>query len=282
MPDEDEPTEVWHPVPAGWIRVAPEPPRRLRWNLWGRLDEVRTGRVPFDARKPAHWLAGGIAGFVILILVWELVDQSLAALQGAGPTGGGGGSLWILLGFNLVFLVTPAVVWVVIMYEGGWRALATRLLLRSDHLFLDVLIGVGLGVAGILVSFVVSLLYAAAGGSTDNPLVEDLSKELTWGLVFFIPFVAAVSEEIFFRGFLQMRIGVIPGSVAFGFVHLSYQTPLQVIVPLLLGLVLTAGMLGRRSLVPALVGHFMFNFIVLALLKVVPTGDPVGALWSLL
>lgn len=114
------------------------------------------------------------------------------------------------------------------------------------------------------------ILYALnqAGVFHEDPseVLVELRPVLTWDLIILIPISSALSEEIFFRGFLQPRLGLVPTALLFGLVHIGYGTVLQVVVPVVLGLFF--GLLYRwtRTLWAPIAGHFAFNFLQLLLL----------------
>lgn len=271
--DPEPEVAVWHPVGPGEGGPVPPPSKMplqpLPTNWFSRLDELRRARKPWNPRRVSHWVAAiGLWGLVGLMFAGLLLEVFgiLAADQAAGPMDPAELATGLVL--NLIIFVGVPVLWVAVMYHGDtWAALQERLLLRTHHVGKDIGIGIGAGVVGLIITVGVTMVFEALGWMTDNPVVEQLGPQLTWALVFFIPFVAAVSEEIFFRGFLQPRIGMVGANVLFGFVHLSYQTPLQVLVPMLLGFLFSWTMLRRRSLLPAIVGHFVFNFVALTLVK---------------
>ena len=90
-------------------------------------------------------------------------------------------------------------------------------------------------------------------------------------LFFIIPFLSALSEEIFFRAFLQMRMAkygqsfaIVASSLLFGIAHLSYGNLLQIAVPFAFGIVLGCLMVKNENIVAPFSAHFTFNFIQLA------------------
>jgi len=92
-------------------------------------------------------------------------------------------------------------------------------------------------------------------------------------LLIAVPFLAAVSEETFFRGLLQMEVArwkgqplaIVLTSMLFGLAHLSYGHPLQILVPFLLGIVLAYLMMKTKNIMAPMAAHFTFNFIQLAI-----------------
>jgi membrane protease YdiL (CAAX protease family) len=79
---------------------------------------------------------------------------------------------------------------------------------------------------------------------------------------------AGVVEEIFFRGFLQRRLGMMPAAVLFVVAHASYQAPLSLVGIGALAVVFALLTRWRGNVWPAVVAHFFFDAV--QLLVVVP------------
>ncbi|MBN1201224.1 MAG: CPBP family intramembrane metalloprotease [Anaerolineae bacterium] len=94
------------------------------------------------------------------------------------------------------------------------------------------------------------------------------SVDTLW-LAFLLAAVAAVSEEIAFRGALQPVFGFWPTAVLFALTHLQYTlTPATLII---LVVAVAFGWLRQRySTTAAIVAHFFYNFIPLALSVAAP------------
>jgi membrane protease YdiL (CAAX protease family) len=90
----------------------------------------------------------------------------------------------------------------------------------------------------------------------------------------FMLFVA-IWEEFVFRGFMLTRLHAVfkrwwltipVGAVLFGFGH-GYEGGLAMVQTMLLGLILGALFVWRKSLVPGIVFHFLNNFLAFLLLR---------------
>jgi membrane protease YdiL (CAAX protease family) len=80
---------------------------------------------------------------------------------------------------------------------------------------------------------------------------------------------AGVVEELFFRGFLQPRIGLGLSSLFFVVAHINYGQPLMLVGVALLSLFFGWLTVWRKSIWAAVVAHFVFDAI--QLLIVIPT-----------
>lgn len=116
-------------------------------------------------------------------------------------------------------------------------------------LLLELSIGIISSITGIPISTNVNMVFGAA------PL---------WFLIFAVV-VAPINEEIFFRGLLVTRIGILPSAVLFGILHASYNSTfgVEIIAAFIFGLL--AGYVFKRtkSLYPSIAAHMLVNALAL-------------------
>ncbi|HDS59723.1 MAG TPA: CPBP family intramembrane metalloprotease [Thermoplasmatales archaeon] len=182
------------------------------------------------------------------------------------------GTLFFSLLLNLLVMGGASFLYVLARYGGPWRRVLHRLFFRREGWRESLALGAGVGIALLLLSGLVVLLFQALGFSLDNPLAESIMDNLTPFLLVAVPLLAALSEETFFRGLLQMEmarwrgqpVAIAVTSLLFGLAHLSYGQPLQVLIPFLLGLALGLLMMKTRNLLAPIAAHFTFNFAQLA------------------
>lgn len=241
----------------------------------GFVDPLR--RAPFLVLL-ALVLAFGVFAGLATVGVSESPDFS------AVPTA----QLFLL---HALFLVTLAC-W----YALGWggfapaggshaRELASQLGLRAVRLDVELGIGVLAGLAGwlgvltILVG--VGLVIYAVGGQ--GALPEAPPAAIVWiaglpvALRLALALSAGVVEELFFRGFLQPRLGLAGATCLFVLAHLSYDQPLMLVGITLLSLFYGALVIWRQSLWAAIVAHALFDAVQLLVviplaLRFVPAG----------
>ena len=124
----------------------------------------------------------------------------------------------------------------------------------------DFALGLGVGLA------IVQLSQWAAGRV---PAFRDMSDALSEILrplshrdVFAQAFFSALAEELFFRGFLQPRLGLHLTSLLFGFVHFPRDRRLRIWQPLgiVLGYLLGWMFAARGSIVAPFLTHFAVNY----------------------
>jgi membrane protease YdiL (CAAX protease family) len=97
---------------------------------------------------------------------------------------------------------------------------------------------------------------------------------------------AGVFEELFFRGFLQPRVGVLASTALFAVAHLGYGQPLMLVGITLLSLLYAVLVRWRQSIWAAIAAHAVFDAV--QMLLVIPSaldllggGAPVAALLRL-
>lgn len=137
-------------------------------------------------------------------------------------------------------------------------------------------IGLAAGAAGwvmviLLMLAVVAVVWALGG---EEVLPTEPPELIPWvaGLPLLvrtaIGVTAGVVEELFFRGFLQPRVGIALSSALFVMAHLSYEQPFMLIGIAALSLLFAALVRWRRTILPAIAAHAVFDLI--QLLIVVP------------
>lgn len=189
--------------------------------------------------------------------------------------------LFLLQGLLLLALL----LWFVLGYAGtgpgGERGglgvtFARQFGLRSGDPYAELGIGVVAGVAGWLM--VIALMLAvvgtvwALGGEDYLPKEPPELIPIVAGLPFLVRVAvgvtAGVVEELFFRGFLQPRVGIAASSLLFVMAHLSYDQPFMLVGIAALSVLFALLVRWRRSILAAIAAHAAFDLI--QLLIVVP------------
>lgn len=173
--------------------------------------------------------------------------------------------------FTLVTMALIPVLWAWRTRIGGWAG--AKQYLGLHHAGRGIAMGVlwGFGLLALLV--VAGLVMQLLGYTPDNASTEAVLKAAPLPLGLFLALSAGVGEEIFFRGLAQKRLGVIGQAILFGLFHASYGTLLQVIAPLILGLIF--GLMVRRgkSLWVPIAAHVTFDAVQFTLASFAPTAN---------
>jgi membrane protease YdiL (CAAX protease family) len=247
---------------GGWIPVGPAPA------------PAPAPTAP-DALRPgtASILWSVLLGLDLALLGLSLLYAALDVLTGKGQalTGGPGlrTVLWAQVAFNLLTLGLIPLAWVVGTRARPWEG-AVRYL-HLEHPARGAAQGVLWGVASVAALVVLGSVLRRVGYDPPNAQADAILSAVTPALALALAFSAAVGEEIFFRGLMQRWLGVGGQALLFGLFHLSYATPLQVVIPALLGL--GFGVLVRRGapLWTTMVAHFLYDGVQL-LSKFLPHG----------
>lgn len=224
-----------------------------------------TAKPGFDPRSTVHTVA-------LVFVVYLLGTQFISFVLEGGLAGVAAGFAEGLTAWDLVLNGLPLIVIPVLGVGLGVRRTLPQAL---DRLGIGGLSLRGLGVAAAVT--VALLILVSVVGSTWQLLVppetfeeqtqasEALADSVTtvW-LALVLAASAAISEEIAFRGALQPIFGFWPTAIIFALTHMQYAlTPATLII---LGVAVAFGWIRMRyNTTVAMVTHFLYNFIPLAL-----------------
>jgi len=78
--------------------------------------------------------------------------------------------------------------------------------------------------------------------------------------------VRPIAEEIFFRGFLTQKTGLLFSSIFFALAHMFYYSIAEIIGAFVLGLILAYFYLKTKNLYPNILSHIGYNLIIISLI----------------
>ena len=148
------------------------------------------------------------------------------------------------------------------------KDVARELGLYSRGLTVDAKNALGLLVALLMVSVGLSLTLAALNLNDLEKVAGQITKVGTkapWFLYYLLS-ARVVAEEVFFRGFLAKKFGILPSSLAFAFAHASYGSVSEVIGALVLGGLLAWVYKANQNIVPNIFAHVAYNLVILKFL----------------
>lgn len=238
------------------------------------------GGARYEPSDAGHVLAGAL----LVVTLQFLVGRALVALalQAEGGVVGVATTRADVLASAFVLAaltVATSLAWVGFVEGRRGREMARALLLASPvrrrardarPLRTTLLLGLGLGVAAILGALLLSWLWAtwavrAGGEPPSDEVARGIARSLGIGGILVATALSAFHEELFFRGLLAPRVGVVAQAVVFGVAHGAYGTGLQLTVTLLLGLAFGVAAMRTRSLWVPVVAHGVFNLFNLLL-----------------
>jgi sodium transport system permease protein len=192
---------------------------------------------------------------------------------------------------QLLFLAAPALLFVLVGRYAGAATLALRVptARATGAALLIILGGIPLGwLIAWLQSFVLEMPYEFLQALQQMVTAGDAPR-LLW-LLALVAVTPAVCEELVFRGVLlsglRSRLGMaasVGGSaLVFGAFHLSFETAIRFLPTVWLGLLLAYVVWETRSILPAMLMHFVNNAFVVVLASTPalrdrfadPTGQP--------
>ncbi len=110
------------------------------------------------------------------------------------------------------------------------------------------------------------ILHAA--GLLDNQgvmkLVSTQAAQAPLALILSVVILAPIAEELFFRGYLLKRIGVVPQAVLFTVLHFGYGSVSEVFTTLAMGIVFGLYVQKNKELYSPLFAHGLYNLLVVA------------------
>jgi len=174
-------------------------------------------------------------------------------------------SVFAVHGMLLVFLV---------FYYGlsGRRSFAEFLKLKSDRPLADLMRGVLIGASGWILTILTAMVLIGfwllvsrkfrgeTGTGTVAPMIVWLVSRPLW-LKLSIVVSAMVVEELFFRSFLQTRVGPVAATLMFTAAHGVYGQPLMLVGILVISTVLSVTFARYRNVLPCIAAHGVFDGI---------------------
>ncbi len=158
--------------------------------------------------------------------------------------------------------------------RGRSTLLLRHLRLAEAHVGRELVLGMGVGVGiwAVVLGLVMVFALVLSGLQMESALPSGISPMVVWivaqpiGIRLLVSASAGVVEEIFFRGFLQPRIGIPLSTALFAFAHIGYGEPFMLFGVTLLSLAYALLARWRRSIWAAVGAHFVFDAVQLLVL----------------
>ena len=142
-----------------------------------------------------------------------------------------------------------------VLQELGFAKINGLSLLKKSLLLFVALI-----VASIVLSTALNFF-----GLNDLSLVSESVERASSIIPLFsmIVILRVISEEVFFRGFLVEKIGIVASSGVFALFHIGYGSVAEIIGAFVLGLILAKAFQLNKNLYPNILAHAAYNAIAL-------------------
>lgn len=169
--------------------------------------------------------------------------------------------------FNLIIMFFFPLIFIYLYYGGN---VFERLYFRREGILKSIFFGF---VATLLFIFLAGIILYFSGYEEENPLAEEIGKNLSVLHLILIPLLSSLSEETFYRGFIQMHLEKKTGflfsllftSFLFAIAHIEYGTLLQIILPFFFSIFLGFLIHKFKNIFAPISAHFFYNFISLAI-----------------
>lgn len=220
----------------------------------------RTRKSPNKPMRPGRFLRYSSYSITLLLLALLIVT---IVIYGASNPAVAHPSLESYSSIALSLFLSSAV-FSYLLYRGkGPEQIVSELGLSKNRLTIRMLaIGVIMFFAVVLFSLVLSVFSTV----TNVQLPTNVQTVLAGTPLYFMVFtflVAPINEEIFFRGFLVPRAGIILSAIAFAIVHISYLSISEFAAALFFGLLAGYVYKKTKSLYPGILAHMIVNFITI-------------------
>ncbi|MDX1584086.1 MAG: CPBP family intramembrane glutamic endopeptidase [Thermoanaerobaculia bacterium] len=220
------------------------------------------------------WIAYGWFALLLFVMSTLVVQSSrTSAVMDMSQV-----NFWQLFVLHLLLLIFLVVWW----FLAGRTRFSKFFNLQGDRLGEQLLIGGLVGVGGwaatIMIALVIGLILTAGGLMPEDmqpsPMIPWMAG-LAWWKKSLIVLSAMTVEELFFRGWLQARFGLIASTVIFAISHAGYGQPFMLVGVTVISLVIGLTFYYTRRLLPCIIAHGVFDaiqiFIVIPLaLNLVP------------
>ena len=120
------------------------------------------------------------------------------------------------------------------------------------------LLGIGVYIGVMAISLALGLLIQLAG-LNDSQNVALKVASLPAGSLFVAVLIAPFAEELFFRGFLQQRIGIIATSLLFAAGHIAYFSISEIVLAFCISVVLCMCYKWHKNIYAITLTHMLFN-----------------------
>jgi len=140
--------------------------------------------------------------------------------------------------------------------------------IKIDKFWWNVAFGLLAAVFILILTELESITIVYLGFDTPGAVAKVI-KSLPLYMVIFSFTFTPIAEEVFFRGFLLGRIGIVLSSLLFALAHFTYGSVAEFAVAFTAGLAFAVMKRRSGSLIPAITAHALFNFVTVLILYVV-------------
>lgn len=176
---------------------------------------------------------------------------------------------WLMINFLIdILLISAPILFLKKIEKKDWKEIPKSLGLKKIKAFALIKktfeLTLLLIIALVLVSIAVNFLSSYLGITNDITLVYSRIKEIDILFLGYLLIVRVFAEELFFRGFLVQKLGILGSTVLFAALHYTYGSFVEVIGAFVLGALLAWKFTKNQNLSPNVFSHIAYNLIIIA------------------
>lgn len=176
-------------------------------------------------------------------------------------------------------LVSLPLLWLYSFNGLKWKKILEDLKITRKNTGKSVVLGLLSFSAMVLILIIAGMVTRYLGIEIENEVGKNIAVTLSISSILYVVIMQATSEEIFFRGFLMEKLsikdnrntGIILSSILFGFAHLSYGTPHQVILPFIVGCLFGYTLKRSENIISVIIPHALYDILALLIARYLPT-----------
>jgi len=121
----------------------------------------------------------------------------------------------------------------------------------------------------LITSAIISAIFLHFGFEKDAGITSKLIKQIPLWQVLIIIIIGSITEEIFFRGYIQRKTNLLTASFIFSYFHIIYGSITEVTGAFFLGLILGYAYEKRKNLYSPILAHFLYDIITITLIYLI-------------
>ena len=128
---------------------------------------------------------------------------------------------------------------------------------------------IAIGISLFIIILGVELGISLFSEISHTPLPTNVQQTLAGLPIYFYFFtflIAPINEEIFFRGFLVNKIGIVPSAIIFAVLHFGYLSISEFVAAFIFGLIAGYIFKKTRSLYTTIAAHMLLNMLTIVVL----------------
>ncbi len=165
----------------------------------------------------------------------------------------------------LIFMLLTPFVWYAHKKKKMHEALVELGLVR-EKIFFNFLVGIGC-IAAVFTCLLLWSVISTSAGVYDQGNVQQKIQSVPIYLVLLAVTLSPLGEEIFFRGFLVRRVGVVLSSILFAGAHYMYGSVYELGGAFIAGIIFAYAFKRTGSLAGPITAHLILNLISISVMR---------------